>query len=160
MYEDIYFSVRDISENDASSSDIDTDEQLYDNSQEEETSGEDSFQSCEEEQPQSLHIFASIFNQIIQKIKSKAKSEEVQQKTFFGYQVTELDLDVQYMDMNREELESEFYNVFQACETIPDGHIKDLTELALDNIIELNKFDGKQRQIFVNIMYYRWLDMQ
>ena len=48
MYEDIYFEVRDVQEQ-AESSDEETDEQLYDDSQEEEQSESDeSFQSCED----------------------------------------------------------------------------------------------------------------
>lgn len=39
---------------------------------------------------------------------------------FFGYEVTDLDLDHQFLDVDREELEQEFYNVVQACEVIED----------------------------------------
>ena len=125
MYEDIYFRVRDIEE-DVSSS---TDEQLYDNSQEEEESGSDSFQSCEDEEllnenRPSLKLFSQLFNQIIDKIKLKSQNNEIKQTEhvmFFGYPVTILDInDMQDVEMNRAELEAEFYDVIQACEIITE----------------------------------------
>ena len=108
-------------------------------------------------------MFSQLFNQIIDKIKLKAQNNEIKQtehKMFFGYPVSDLDIDLQDKDVDRAELESEFYDVIQACEVITEDQIKELSELKFDNIIEQHHFDVKQRQIFVNIMYYRWLDMQ